>query len=169
METSAVSATKPKTVRKNPEHTAATPSEPALSRGRSVKKRTIRGKINHGSMISVCSRMIRLTHHEVDEQPNKKPKKSNHSHKGRESDDKNTVAIVKIVPQVGCVSQDSETLDSQRRKLQEKPGAKSLGTNSKSTVHSVCATPRPYPGKGPPLGKNTSQTSSSGKSLRYEI
>ena len=35
-----------------PEHTAATPSEPALSRGRSVsKKRSIRGKSNHGSIL----------------------------------------------------------------------------------------------------------------------
>ena len=34
-----------------PEHTAATPSEPALSRGRSVSgKRSIRGKSNHGSI-----------------------------------------------------------------------------------------------------------------------
>ena len=36
-------------------------------------------------------------HHKVDEQPNKKPKKSDHSQKRRESDDKNAVAIVKIV------------------------------------------------------------------------
>ena len=35
-----------------PEHTAATPSEPALSRGRSVsRKRSIRGKSNHGSIL----------------------------------------------------------------------------------------------------------------------
>ena len=34
-----------------PEHTAATPSEPALSRGGSVSgKRSIRGKSNHGSI-----------------------------------------------------------------------------------------------------------------------
>ena len=49
-ETVAVSATKPKIVRKKKtEHTAATPCEPALSRGRGVsKKRSIRGKSNHG-------------------------------------------------------------------------------------------------------------------------
>ena len=35
-----------------PEHTAATPSEPALSRGRSVsRKRSIRSKSNHGSIL----------------------------------------------------------------------------------------------------------------------
>ena len=55
-------------------------------------------------------------HHKVDEQPNKKPKKGYSSLKRRESDDKNVVAIVKIVPQLGCVSQDSETLDSHRGK-----------------------------------------------------
>ena len=53
-------------------------------------------------------------HHKVDEQPPKKKKKSYHSQEGRESDDKNAVAIVKIVPQLSCVSQDSESLDSQR-------------------------------------------------------
>ena len=49
--------------------------------------------------------------HEVDEQPNKKPKKGDCSHK-EESVDKNGVAIVKIVSQFGCVSQDSDSLVS---------------------------------------------------------
>ena len=40
--------------------------------------------------ISVCSRIIRLLSN-----LNKKPKKGCYSHKGRESDDKNAVAIVK--------------------------------------------------------------------------
>ena len=52
-ETVAVSSTKPKIVRKKPEHTAATLCEPALSRGRGVsKKRSIRGKSNHGAILS---------------------------------------------------------------------------------------------------------------------
>ena len=35
-----------------PEHTAATPSEPTVSRGRSVsRKRSIRGKSNHGTIL----------------------------------------------------------------------------------------------------------------------
>ena len=55
-------------------------------------------------------------HHKVDEQPNKKQKKSDHSQKRTESDDKNAVAIVKIVSQMVCVSQDSESLVSQRGK-----------------------------------------------------
>ena len=45
-------------------------------------------------------------HHEVVDNQTKKPKKGYYSHKRRESDDKNAVAIVKIVPQLGCVSQD---------------------------------------------------------------
>ena len=48
-------------------------------------------------------------HYKVEEQPSKKPKKSCHSHKGRECEDKSGVAVVKIVPQLG-----SESLESQR-------------------------------------------------------
>ena len=51
-------------------------------------------------------------HHKVDEQPNKKSKKSYHSQEGRESDDKNAAAVVNIGSQMCCVSQDSESLDS---------------------------------------------------------
>ena len=53
-------------------------------------------------------------HHQVDEEPNKKPTKSYHSHKRRESEDKSAVAIVKTVPTLVCVSQDAESLESQR-------------------------------------------------------
>ena len=55
-------------------------------------------------------------HHKVDEKPNKKPKKGCYSHKRRESDDKNAVAILKIVPQFCCVAQDTDALVSQRGK-----------------------------------------------------
>ena len=41
-------------------------------------------------------------HHKIDEPPNKKPKKRYYSHKRRASDDKNAVAIVKSVSQLGC-------------------------------------------------------------------
>ena len=47
--------------------------------------------------ISKCS----FPHQKVHEQPNKKPKKCYDSHKRRASDDKNAVAIVKIVPSIG--------------------------------------------------------------------
>ena len=49
--------------------------------------------------------------HKVDEQPKNKPKKS-YIPKRRECDDKNAVAIVKSVSQLGCVSQDSDALVS---------------------------------------------------------
>ena len=119
-----------------PEHTAATPSEPTVSRGRSLsRKRSIRGKSNHGSILrqpcryflkGTCTRTsceywhppkcqfyksetgckagdkCLFPHCKVDEQPNKEPKKNNIP-KRRESDDKNAVAIVKSVSQLGCV------------------------------------------------------------------
>ena len=129
---------------------AATPSEPSMTRGRSVsRKRSIRGKSNPGVILrqpcryylkGTCTRSpceychppecqfyktesgcragdkCLFPHHKVDEQPKKKPKKGYYSHKRRESNDKNAVAIVKIEPQLGCVSQDSEALVSQRGK-----------------------------------------------------
>ena len=62
-------------------------------------------------------------HHEVDEQPNKKPPKS----------------------QLGCASQDSGSLDSQRgRQSWGNPMQKVLGPLSKSTIHSVYAASRNY-------------------------
>ena len=56
----------------------------------------------------------------------KKTKKSDHSHKRRESDDKNAVAVVKTVPQLGCVSQDSGAHVSQGRKSLGNPMQKVL-------------------------------------------
>ena len=51
-ESDVVSATRPKILRKNPQHTAATQFEPTVSPGRSVsKKRSIRGKGNLGSTL----------------------------------------------------------------------------------------------------------------------
>ena len=77
--------------------------------------------------ISVCSRITRLMNNQ-----NKKPKKGYHSHKRRESDDKSAAAIVKIVPQLGCVSQDSEALVSQRGKeLQGNPMYRPTETENK--------------------------------------
>ena len=50
------------------------------------------------------------------------------------------------------------------------PDAKSLGTDSKNTIHSVYATSSKYPWKERTIAwKNTSQKSSSAKSLRHEI
>ena len=110
-------------------------------------------------------------HHKVDEQPNKKPKKGNYAHRRRESDDKNAVAIVKIVPKLGCVSQDSDALVSQRGKQsQGNPMQEVLGSIRKIKIHSVYATSNKYPGKQRTIArKNTSQNFSSATSQRYEI
>ena len=62
-------------------------------------------------MISVCSRIMNLTNNRT-----KSRKRATTSATKRDSDDKNAVAIVKIVPHLGCVSQDSELLDSLRGK-----------------------------------------------------
>ena len=109
-------------------------------------------------------------HHKVDEQPNKKPKKGYYFHKRRESDDKNAVASVKVVPQLGCVSQDSEALVSQcGKQYRGNPMQKVLGSIRKVrfTQSTLCqASIREK--KGPSLG-NKCQSSSSAKSLRCEI
>ena len=85
--------------------------------------------------------------------------------------EKVSAAIVKTVPQLGCVSQDSEALVSQRgRQSQENPMQKVLGPIrrvrfTQSTLRQASIREN----NGPSLGKNTSQNSSSAKSLRYEI
>ena len=114
--------------------------------------------------MSVYSRTTRLTSNQI------KSQKKCHSHKGRESDDKNAVAIVSIAPQLGCVSQDSETSGSRKENSPGETDAESLRINSTSTVHPVYATSSKYPGKQRTIAwKNTSQTSSSAKSQRCEI
>ena len=92
----------------------------------------------------------------VDEQLNKKPKKGYFFHpKRRESDDKNAVALVKIAPQLGCVSQDSDALVSQRgRQFWRSPMQKVLRSIRKvqftqSTLRQASIREK----KGPSLGK----------------
>ena len=63
--------------------------------------------------LSVCSRTTRLTNNQI-----KSRKKSYHSHKERESENQSGVAIVKTVPQLGCLAKT----DAKR-------------TNSKGTIH----------------------------------
>ena len=145
---SAVSGMRVTVMHKKPTPKAVTPSEPSMTRGRSVsRKRSIRGISNPDvTLRHACRSYLKgictispceywhppecqfyitesdckagdkclFPHHKVDEQTNKKPKNCYHSPEGRESDDKNAVAIVKIVPQWCCVSQDSEALVSQR-------------------------------------------------------
>ena len=79
--------------------------------------------------------------YKVVEQSNKKPNKSCFP-KTRESDDKNAVAVVKSVSQLGCPSQDSDALVSQ-----------SLGeTRCRFTTSTLCQTSIREK-KGPSLGK----------------
>ena len=66
--------------------------------------------------------------------------------KGRESDDKNAVAIVTSVSQLGCVSQDLDALVSQGSKSLETRGRKSWN-QLKGTIHQVSATSCEYPEK----------------------
>ena len=92
-------------------------------------------------------------HYKVDEQPNKKPKKS-YFPKRRDSDDKNAVATVKSVSQLGCVSQDSDALVSQggmsRRKPMQKVSAQILRVRfTKSTLRHASIREK----EGPALGK----------------
>ena len=101
---------------------------------------------------SVC-----FPHYNVDEQPNKKPKKS-YFPKRRESDDK-SVVYHKI--QIHWFLKVESLW---------KTDAESLGNNLKSTIHMVNATSSEYPGKERTIvGKNKCPCSSSEKSLRYEI
>ena len=73
--------------------------------------------------ISVCSHIIRLMNNQ------KKPKKGYYTDKRRESEDKSAVAVLKIVPQLRCASQDSGALVSQKGKQsQGNPMQKVLGS-----------------------------------------
>ena len=110
-------------------------------------------------------------HHKVDEQPNKKPKESDHSQKRRESDDKNAVAFVKFVPQLGCVSQDSEAVVYQRGEHSGRnPMQKVLGPIRRIRFTQSTLRQASIPEQnGPSLGKMQVKKSSSAKSLRYEI
>ena len=84
----------------------------------------------------------------------KSKKKSYHSHKRRESDDKNAVAIVKFVPIGLRLARLGNIGFSKWKTVPGKPDAKSLGIDSKSTVLSVYATSSKYAGKkGPSIGK----------------
>ena len=104
-----------------PEHTAATPyHEVEVS-----KKRSVGGTRNPGAIlrqpckifskgtepdlkpISVCFRITGWINNQI------KSRKKSNIPKRRESHDKNAVALVKSVSQLGCISQDSDSLVSQ--------------------------------------------------------
>ena len=97
-------------------------------------------------------------HWKVEEQPNKKPK-----HDGNKS----AVATVNSARQLSCVSQDTEPPDSTTI---PRKGKKSVGTNSTRTIHKGCIASSNHPRKQRSVPReNTSQKSSSPKSLRKKI
>ena len=92
--------------------------------------------------------------YKVDEQPNKGPKKG-YFPKRRESADKGCVATVKIVSQLGCVSQDSDALASQGT-TEFRGNPMQIVLNAIQKVRFTESTPRHArirDKKGPSLGK----------------
>ena len=85
------------------------------------------------------------------------------SKKRTESDDKNAVAIVKTVSQLGWVSQSGK--QSRRNPMQKVLGPIRRIRFTESTLRQASIREK----KGPSLGQNSSQSSLSAKSLRYEI
>ena len=106
-------------------------------------------------------------HHQVDEQPKKSEEELQYFQRG-EGEDKNAVAVAKIVPQCACETRFGVTGFSKRHTVPVKLDAKSLGTNSTSTVDIVYATSSKYPGKQrTSIGKIQVKNSSSAKSSRF--
>ena len=109
-------------------------------------------------------------HHKVTDNRTKSQKQATFPAR-RGCGDKNAVTIVKTVPQLFA----SRTIRKHWfLKNENIPGEtrckKSLGTDSKSTIHSVYATPSKYPEQQRIISwENTSQNYSPAKSVRYEI
>ena len=75
-------------------------------------------------------------HQKVEEQPNKRPNKGHYSHKRRESNDKHAVANCENCTKIGLhLARLGSIGFSKRKTVPGKPDAKSLGTNSKGTIH----------------------------------
>ena len=100
--------------------------------------------------VSVCSRIIRLTNNQ------KKKKKKLPFPKRKRTRRQKCCSYCENCTTIGvCLARLGVIRFSKRQTVPEKPDAKSLGTNSKSTIHPVYATASKYPGKnsGPSLGK----------------
>ena len=117
--------------------------------------------------ISVRSRIIRLTNNQTKKAenlrpfPKKKRKRRQECGGYCENGISDGMCLERLGVIIGC---------SKRQTSPGKPDAKSLGTHTKNTIHSVYATSSNYPGKERTIvWKNTSQKSSSPNSLRYEI
>ena len=160
----AVSSMRVMFVHQKPAPKAAPPSEPSMTRGRSTsRKRSVRGRSQTGRTLrepcryfwkGTCTRSRCEYWHPPECQlyKNESGCKAGDSQRRPTSSKRNVrrkrVGIAKTVPQLGCVSQDSESLDSLRgRQSRGNPMQKSCGTNSTSTIHTVYATSSKYPRK----------------------
>ena len=102
--------------------------------------------------------------YKVEEQPNKKSQRATSKKK-----DKSAVAVVKSLSQLGCVSQDSDALVSHCRKPRGNRRTRSWNQFKEYDSLSLRYVMR-VPGKERTIvGEKTCQSSSSAKSLRYEI
>ena len=113
---------------------------------------------------SVCSRTTRLKDNQV--------KSRKRDFKTEKSDDKGAAAIVKTVPQLGCVlARLRATRTSEKREVSGNPIQKVLGSIrrvrfTQSTVRQASIREN----KGPSIAwENTSQNASPAKSLRNEM
>ena len=109
--------------------------------------------------------------HKVDEQPNQKPKKRDHSPKKKRKRRQGCCSFCENCTTVGlCLARVRAIRTSEKREVSGKPEANSFGNKSTSTIHTVCATSSKYPKKkGSSRGKIQVKKSSSLKSLRFEI
>ena len=115
---------------------------------------------------SVCSRIIRLTSNltKSRKRATLPPKKKGKRRQKCSGHCENCISAGMCLARLGVIG------FSKRQTSPEKPDAKSLGTDSKNMDHSVHATSSKYPGKERTIArKNTSQKSSSAKSLHYEL
>ena len=179
------------------EHTAATPSEPSFPRDRRVsRKRSIRGRSNHGSILgqpcryylkgtctrSLCEYWHRLSANFTKRKRRVKPvtnvcfrimRLMNNQTKAKgyssQKEEKATTKMRWLLWKVfhNWIVYHKIQMHSLGRKSRGNPTQKVLERNSKGTIRQVYATSWEYPGKERTIaGKNKCQSSSSAKSLR---
>ena len=83
-------------------------------------------------------------YYKAEEQPSNNRKWAFNPQNGQ-SDDKGAVAILKTVPQLGCLARLRAIRTSKEREVSGKPEAQSFGINPMSTIHTVYATSSKYP------------------------
>ena len=115
--------------------------------------------------ISVCSRITRLMNNQT-----KSQRKATVPTKEEKATTRMLCQVWKLY-HIWCASRKTRKHWLLKEESSPgKPDAKSLGTDSKITIHSVYATSSKYPRKQRSIAEqNTSQTSSSARSLRCEI